>query len=254
MVAPSARPLAIAHRGFSQAYPENTLAAFDAALEHPVDGFEFDVQITSDEVPILFHDSSLRRVSGSLALVRFRTAAQMGDLDYGKWFDTQFTGTALLDLDTFLARYRGRTRLLLELKVEKGVTRGKRRHLLAEIVTAAVRRHNAAASVEILCFDLDTLKYCHKLAPEIPCVLNQRKPRFLPEASFLGAYSCSIRGLTQNFVETVHGAGKPVYCFTINDEARMQQALDAGVDAVMSDRTPWMLQQLTRRFGPPRPR
>lgn len=251
MLHASTRPLAIAHRGFSSEYPENTLPAFDAALDHPIDGFEFDVQITADGVPILFHDSSLRRVAQSLSLVRFRTAAQMAQVDFGRWFDERFAGTGLLTLDTFLSRYAGRAKLLLELKVEKGITRGKRRRLLAETTVATVKKHEAAAWVSFLCFDLETLRTCHQLAPDIPCVLNQRRGVFLPNEPFLAGYSCSIKGLTPAFVATVHQAGKPVYCFTLNDETRLDQALEAGVDAVMSDKTPWMLAQLARRFSNP---
>lgn len=248
MTAVTTRPLAIAHRGYSGKFPENTCSAFDAALEYPIDGMEFDVQITADGVPIIFHDGNLRRVNKSLSMVRYRSAEQMARLDYGRWFDPRFTGTGMLDLETFLTEYRGRGRLLLELKVEKGRTRQNRRRLLVETVVAQIRAQQAEHNVELLCFDLETLQECHQLAPELPCVLNQSKAVYLPEADFLAAYSCSIRALNADFVQEVHAGGKPVYCFTINDERRLQQALTAGVNAIMSDHTPWLLEQLAQRF------
>lgn len=248
MTAVTTRPLAIAHRGYSGKFPENTLTAFDAALEYPIDGMEFDVQITADGVPIIFHDGNLRRVNKSLAMVRFRSAEQMARLDYGRWFDPRFSGTGMLDLETFLTHYRGRGRLLLELKIENGRTRQARRRLLVETVVAQVRAKQAEHSVEVLCFDLETLRECHQLAPELPCVLNQSKAAVIADAAFLSAYSCSVRALHADFVRDVHALGKPVYCFTVNDEKRLNHALGAGVDAVMSDHTPWLLDQLAQRF------
>lgn len=49
-------PWAIAHRGNSAEAPENTAAAFDAALEAPIDGIELDVQMSADGVPVIHHD------------------------------------------------------------------------------------------------------------------------------------------------------------------------------------------------------
>ncbi len=49
-------PLLIAHRGDTKNYPENTIQAFQSALEKGADGFEFDVQLDSNGVPIVVHD------------------------------------------------------------------------------------------------------------------------------------------------------------------------------------------------------
>lgn len=54
----------IAHRGYSQLYPENTLPALQAALDAGADAVELDVQMTSDGVPVVFHDATLDRTTG----------------------------------------------------------------------------------------------------------------------------------------------------------------------------------------------
>lgn len=70
-------PLRLAHRGDWRAAPENTLAAMTAALALPAcDGFEFDVRTSRDGVPVLLHDSSLRRVQ--------RVSMAVADLDAGE--------------------------------------------------------------------------------------------------------------------------------------------------------------------------
>lgn len=58
------RPLVLGHRGARHAHPENTLRAFQAALNEGAVGTEFDVQLSSDDVPIVFHDFDLRRMTG----------------------------------------------------------------------------------------------------------------------------------------------------------------------------------------------
>ncbi len=56
------KPLIIAHRGASALAPENTLAAFQKAIEDGAEGIEFDVQLAKDGVPVVFHDFKLERI------------------------------------------------------------------------------------------------------------------------------------------------------------------------------------------------
>jgi len=74
---PAVRPLRLAHRGDMRVAPENSLAALEAALRIPgCDGLELDVRGSSDGVPLLIHDVSLRRVQGVDALAASMTAAE----------------------------------------------------------------------------------------------------------------------------------------------------------------------------------
>ena len=65
----SAAPLIMAHRGFRECYPENTLLALRKAVEAGADGVEFDVQMTADHVPVILHDADLQRTTGRKGLV-----------------------------------------------------------------------------------------------------------------------------------------------------------------------------------------
>src|SRR6478672_6027232 len=82
----------IAHRGFSAIAPENTLAAFSAAIQHQADAVEFDVQLSADRVPIIIHDPTLERTTNGSGNVRDKTLEQLKALDAGSWFNTQFAG------------------------------------------------------------------------------------------------------------------------------------------------------------------
>lgn len=80
----------IAHRGFSAIAPENTLAAFSAAVENGFDAIEFDVQLCADRLPVIIHDPAVDRTSNGSGLVREQTLAQLKTLDAGSWFDVRF--------------------------------------------------------------------------------------------------------------------------------------------------------------------
>jgi len=82
----------IAHRGFSAIAPENTIAAFTAAIEHQAEVIEFDVQLSSDRVPVIIHDTTVDRTSDGTGYVFDKMLEQLKALDAGTWFNTQFTG------------------------------------------------------------------------------------------------------------------------------------------------------------------
>lgn len=82
-------PLIIAHRGSSAAAPENTRAAFLLALSDGADGIELDVRLASDGIPVVFHDESLKRITGNDIPVRSMTSAELGRISVGAWFNRQ---------------------------------------------------------------------------------------------------------------------------------------------------------------------
>ncbi len=80
----------IAHRGYSAIAPENTMAAFYAAIEHQADSIEFDVQLSADGVPVIIHDATLDRTTNGTGKVIETTLEQLKELDAGYWFNSVF--------------------------------------------------------------------------------------------------------------------------------------------------------------------
>jgi glycerophosphoryl diester phosphodiesterase len=73
-------PELVAHRGYTRHFPENTLAAVRGAIEAGARFVEIDVQLTRDEVPVLFHDRTLKRLCGAEGAVHDYTAAEIARL------------------------------------------------------------------------------------------------------------------------------------------------------------------------------
>ena len=70
--------------------PENTLAGLRAAADSGLDWVEFDVMLTGDGMPVLFHDQDLTRTTGVPRPMKETTWAELRELDAGSWFDPAF--------------------------------------------------------------------------------------------------------------------------------------------------------------------
>ena len=93
----------IAHRGFSSRYPENTMLAFEQALKLGADGAEFDIQLTSDGVPVVFHDESLLRITGSDLLIKDLTLEELRAFDLSYKFRGQCPVQHIPTLEEYFA-------------------------------------------------------------------------------------------------------------------------------------------------------
>lgn len=80
----------LAHRGFSGEYPENTMLAFQKAVEAGCDGIEMDVQLTKDLVPVIMHDESVDRTSNGSGYIYNQTYEELSKLDCG--YPSKFNG------------------------------------------------------------------------------------------------------------------------------------------------------------------
>lgn len=86
-------PLVIAHRGASSVAPENTLPAFELALEAGADGIELDLKLTLDGIVVVHHDQTLDRTTDGTGLVSDHTWAQLQALDAGSKHHRRYRGT-----------------------------------------------------------------------------------------------------------------------------------------------------------------
>ncbi|MGX9135214.1 glycerophosphodiester phosphodiesterase [Rummeliibacillus sp. JY-2-4R] len=96
------RPLVFAHRGASANAIENTLEAFELAIDMQADGLELDLQLTKDKVPIVVHDLNLHRLTGKRVFVQNLTVDEIKKLRVGKMFVRRYRGARILTFDEFL--------------------------------------------------------------------------------------------------------------------------------------------------------
>jgi len=153
----------LAHRGASRAAPENTLAAFAAALRAGADGIELDVRLSRDGVPVVIHDATLDRTTDGRGPVSDATAAELSARDAGSWFGPEFRSERVPVLSDVLQLF-GRD-LEFRVEIKHDTFRGAR--FTAQQVTDVIRRyHPDPAAVWISSFNPGVLAWCRRLAPE----------------------------------------------------------------------------------------
>lgn len=121
----------VAHRGASGNYPENTLLAFQKALEIGVDEIELDLYFTKDEHLIVMHDSTVDRTTDGTGKIADLTLAEIKTLDVGSWFGEHFRGERVPTWDEALDLLQGKVHLNVHLK-EGGDPAGRYEHKVAQ--------------------------------------------------------------------------------------------------------------------------
>ncbi len=207
----TSRPLLLGHRGARRYAPENTLSAFDLALEHGCDGFEFDVRRTADGRAMICHDPKLAGMEIACA-----TYTQIYPRAGGPPC-----------LEHVLARFASRAFLDIELKVAG----------LEDAVVACLQENPARRGYVVSSFFPEVVKAVaeRRLVAGFVCETQRELARWkgLPGQYVIPHYKLVERRL----VEEIHTAGRKVFVWTVNDERQMHRLAEWGVDAIISDDT-----------------
>lgn len=235
-------PLVTFHRGDCTVAPENTLPAFRSAILKGGDRIELDVQMTSDGVVVVTHDSNLKRCTGKNAKVYDLTYAEVAQLDAGRWFSSRFADTRIPTLEQVLQLCRGRIGLNVEIKPSTATPA-----LEAETVRLLREYGFDSSNCVITSQSYETLHKVKELAPEYPTgyilALGVGNYYDLPDADF---FSVETTFITSGMVNAVHLRGKTVSAWTIDREKVATHMLELGVDDLITDK-PDMVQDLLAR-------
>jgi glycerophosphoryl diester phosphodiesterase len=234
------RPYVIAHRGISGRYPENTLIAFQRAVEAGVDWIEFDVHTTADGVVIVSHDTTADRCTDGQGDFKTMTLQEVKLLDAGRWFGDEFAGTRIPTFEETLDLLGdGRVRLCIEVKGnDTGDYLRTAWHTVQILKRRGFLRHVVIASFNIEC--LRAVKMWEPLlgtsldpSPQdgscTPWELCQQV--LMCSASMQHVYTT----LTSELIEEAHGHGFNLWTWTVNEAEDMRRMIDIGVDAIMTD-------------------
>jgi glycerophosphoryl diester phosphodiesterase len=207
-------PLLLGHRGALRYAPENTIAAFDLALEHQCDGFEFDVRLTADGVAVVCHDPAIH--GHAVATTRFAT---LQDAAHG----------AMPTLQEVWQRYCRQAFLNVELKVP-GIE-----HQVIDLYAASPPTRGSFVSS----FLPEVVRDLHARRAGIPLGYICKNPAKLGLWATLPVeYVVLHRTLITNFVaEEIALAKRQLIVWTVNDEREMRELASLGVHGIISDDT-----------------
>lgn len=231
-----------AHRGGSLEAPENTLEAFQYALEIGSQYIETDVQLSSDGIPYIFHDDDLNRILGKDIAFSSMTSTEINRLIIFEKYTVPTLETALLRFPKALFQ--------IDVKTDE----------VAMPAMKVIQQCEALDRVCIASFNSERLKKVSVAYPEVCLSMGPKEVFKLLLASFklynsdipghclqIPIYQYGLKLVTKRFVSFVQNRGLKIAVWTINDEKTMQTLIDLGVDGIITDK-PNALKELLQKI------
>jgi glycerophosphoryl diester phosphodiesterase len=226
-------PLIIAHRGASGHAPENTMAAFERAVQLGAGFIETDLHLTHDARFVAIHDRTLDRTTNGKGPVRDHTLAELRQLDAGHWFDRQFMDERIPTLEEILA-FALKHDVVFYLEIKYDAAWGMHHTLVGALESS----QNAARTI-VISFDEVTLGAIRRLDAAIMTglLVDDAKQDPVAKAVGVGARQLCPRFniVTPALVEKAHAADLHVITWTVNSVEQMRSAIELGVDGIMTD-------------------
>ena len=245
----------IAHRGYSEKAPENTVSAFKLAWDNNTDACELDLYLTKDEKVVIIHDKDTKRTTGVMKDVATSTLDDLRTLDAGSWKGAQFAGEKLPTLEESLATMpKGQKRFFLEIKCGPEVVPA-----MTKILEPMRAR---AEQIAIISFKLEAVAAAKKAMPWAKCYYiiggkekdkakTQRKDvtPFIKEAK-----DANLDGLdldmaflwSPEMVKQIRDAGLGVFVWTVDKPEDIARFAALGVDGITTNEPVVVRQELAK--------
>ena len=232
-------PWVVAHRGYRQKYPENTLAAFQAAMEAGVSMIELDVNFSRDRKVVVIHDATLERTTDGHGAVSDNTMAELKKLDAGSWFDPRFADQHLPELSEVLDLVNGRAMVNIEIKAH-AYEHNHPPDAIEKQVVALVKQKNMQDSVLISSFEIDILVQIASMQDPPAIALISKTPtsnRIVEICTHLKVFSWhpDHQIVTPSQVDRMQAAGLKVFPYNVDTYEDYVKMMKMKVDGVITD-------------------
>ncbi len=220
----------MAHRGASTEAPENTMAAFQKAIDDMADYIELDVQLTNNGEVIVMHDSNAYRTTGVDANIVNMTYKEVKTLDAGSWFSDEYVGENVPSLKEVLELTQGKIKLNIELKPADNGT------ALAKNTVRLIEKYNMVNDCVITSFSESVLKAVKTYNQEIKVgyILSAAYGDFY-DMKNVDFFSVNAAFLSKRTIDAIHNSGKRVYAWTVNNKESIKNLTNKGVDGIITD-------------------
>ena len=231
------RPVLIAHRGASAHSPENTIAAFERALEFGADWIELDLQQARDGV-VVFHDDKLTRLTGQQGTVFDRAKADLAQLRVDVPGRDLTGAIHIPGLEELLEQFGARCPLYLELKSDGGGLATPRN---AQLLATVLEQVPSTAPHALASFDAELVRAvleAKRKAVYIFAQLDQLDRLSRPELSSLFALSARQELLEEGVAARAQELHVPLWVWTVDLPADIERAIEQGVAGICSNDVP----------------
>lgn len=259
--ATEARILVHGHRGARTVRPENTLAAFEYAIQAGADYIELDVSVTRDDIVIVHHDLTLNRSicqgpEGETA-IRKLTLAQIRQWDCGTLKNKDFPrqqpvpGARVPTLDEVLALAR-KSKILFNIELKMDAKRPEltpERSVFARMVVDIIKKRKLENRVLLQSFDLPLMAELKKIVPSWNLAalwgsLPRDYAEISAEAGGMNMVNPHYMLVNKDHVAKAHAAGLKVAAWTANSPDIWDKLIEAGVDGIITDDPAALIEHL----------
>ena len=231
------QPVIFAHRGASAHAPENTLAAFELALEEHADAIELDVKLSADGHVVVIHDMTVDRTTGAHGRVKDLSLTDLRALGAGSFFSEKFQNEKIPTLDEVFYAVGKRTFINVEL-----TNYNSPRDHLVESVCTLVQKFGLQERVIFSSFFASNLSKARSILPEVPrglLAFNGLLGAWARSFGFaFGKYQAlhpNLNDTTRQQIQRVHRLKRRVHVWTVNEVEDMHRLFHWGVDGIFTD-------------------
>ena len=223
------------HRGYSGNYPENTMLAFQKAIEVGADGIELDVQFSKDGHLVVIHDETLDRTTTGTGLVREHTLEELKSLDASFKFAGKYGINQIPTLGEVLS-YMSDKDAVTNIELKTGVFEYEG---IEEAVWNCIKEHNVADKVIISSFNHYSILRMRKIAPELKCglltdcwLINAGK--YVHDLN-VPCYHPAFRNLTPEITAELKEYGLIINTWTVNTAEDFKYLESMGIDVAIGN-------------------
>lgn len=248
-----------AHRGASGYAPENTLAAFQMAVDMKADGIECDIHLSKDGVFVVCHDETIDRTSDGSGKINQMAYAEISRHNFGcKFHPHYFQADNFLTAPT-LEQMLDVVKVMRVINIEVKEFAGDEAAAL-DAFYAILSKYDILDRVIVSSFNVGILKRLKDLHPDVftgylyhPGVKSDTYECFPWEVAVQTAlaHHCDaihpeIKSLTKEVVDDAHAHGLKVNCWTANTREMVEKAIAIGCDGIISNYPDWSLMAVGR--------
>ena len=243
----------VAHRGASDAAPENTLAAIEQALQTPAEFIEIDIHQTKDNQIVLMHDAAVDRTTDGEGNIADLTLAEIKKLDAGSWYNSAYQHERVPTLEEVLQLVKGKRKLLIEIKKGDDYYAG-----IENQAIALIQKYKAGNWCTLQSFYDPVLEKIWKHEFSVPThKLIVGKLPWLPvyydhglrwgnfdKYDRASAINVHHYFASKAFIRHVHTNGFKTFVWTVDDPEEINALIDRGADGIISNKAASLLVQL----------
>lgn len=235
------KPLVIAHRGYSRVAPENTLMAYQKAIEVGADMVEMDINLTKDGELVMIHDHFLERTTNGKGLVQDYTLSELKQLDAGFHFQPRIEGARIPTLEETIQLIQ-EAGVLACFEIKGG--NPERACIIAKKLIQLLREYKTFEWANTCSYYPEAISLAKRLAPELvtsrerlpddsPFEINETEKQAKESNSPIVLSDFHV--LKPGDIDDLHAGGLAMWTWNPFERSDIQTVIDQHTDGVMGD-------------------